>query len=436
MPIAHRLPLLFAVVVLAAAARPAVAQYDYNGPPINYATATTSDPVAKLNKKIVAGKVTLERKHELGYLPAVLKALDIPASSQALVFTKTSLQRQVISPKSPRAIYFDDDTYIGYCQDGEVLEVATTDPDLGTVFYTLDQHAKNPRFVREGDNCTQCHAGAATRDIPGLMVRSVFADPRGNPILSAGTKLTTHESPFAQRFGGWYVTGTHGGHDRQPHLGNRIGKDRDDPTCADPAAAADVTDLSKFFDTSFYLTPHSDVVALMVLAHQAEAHNLMNRANYAAAYALRDARVMNEALGRPAGEMSESTVRRINSPAEALLRYLLFCEEADLTAPVAGTTDYAKEFAARGPRDGKGRSLREFDLKTRTFKYPLSYLIYSKGFDGLPDPTRAYIYKRLKEVLTGKDQDKAFSHLSEADRRVIYEIVTETKPEAAKAWKD
>ncbi|HEX8916630.1 MAG TPA: hypothetical protein VF796_30045, partial [Humisphaera sp.] len=407
MPIAFRLTLMLAFVLAAAA--PAAAQYDYNGQPINYATAATSDPVARLNKKIVAGKVTLDRHHEVGYLPAVLKELNIAQSSQVMVFTKTSLQRQVISPKTPRAIYFDDETYIGYCQDGEVLEVATTDPNLGTVFYTLDQHAKSPRFVREGDNCTQCHAGSATRDIPGLMVRSVFPDPRGNPILNAGTKLTTHESPFGQRFGGWYVSGTHGGHDRQPHLGNRIGKDRDDATCADPAAAADVTDLSKFFDTSFYLTPHSDIVALTVLAHQAEAHNLMNRANYAAAYALRDARVMNEALGRPGGEMSESTLRRINSPAEALLRYMLFSDEAKLEAPLAGTTDFAKEFAARGPRDSKGRSLREFDLKTRTFKYPLSYLIYSKGFDGLPDLTRAYVYKRLKEVLTGKDQDKAFA---------------------------
>lgn len=411
-----------------------LSQADYNQPPVNYANAAVSDPVARLQKKLLAGKVTLEKHGELGYLPSLLKALDIPVSSQTLVFTKTSLQRAMISPKHPRALYFDDETYIGYVQDGDVLEIATTDPNIGTVFYSLDQHDKKPRIVREIDNCVQCHAGSATREVPGLMLRSVYSDPRGNPILTAGTKLTTHESPFAERYGGWYVTGTHGGFDRQPHLGNVVGKDRDNPDPENPRSGADVTDLSGFFDVKAYLSPHSDVVALTVLAHQAEAHNLMNRANYACKFALRDAEVINKALGRPIGEMSDSTHRRINSPAEALLRYMLFCDEPPLAAPLKGTTDFAREFASRGPRDSKGRSLRDLDLQTRTFRYPLSYLIYSKGFDGLPEPTRAYIYRRLGEVLNGKDQDRAFRHLSAEDRAAIAEILRETKPEAVKGW--
>lgn len=439
-------------------ARPAAAaEADYDQPPIRYSSAAVSDPVAKLQKRLLSGKVTLERDGERGYLTSLLKAMDIPVSSQVLVFSKTSFQREAIGPRTPRALYFDDDTYVGYVQGGDVLELATTDPNLGPVFYTLDQHpaapkrsadddndataatnkakpAARPRFVRQTDNCLQCHAGAMTRDVPGLVMRSVRPDPRGQPILSAGTKLTTHESPLAERFGGWYVTGKHGGFNAQSHLGNLIGKDRDDPDPADPKAGADVTDLSKFFEPSAYPTPGSDLVALLVLSHQVEAHNLMTRANYACKLALRDAAVLNEALGRPASEWSESTHRRIESPAEALVKYLLFCGEAPLAAPVSGTSDYAKEFAARGPRTKDGRSLRDFDLTKRLFRYPLSYLIYSAGFDGLPEPTKAYVYRRLFDVLTGKETDKAFVHLSAGDRRAILEILRETKAGLPDYW--
>lgn len=440
-------PAILACALVLAVTPAALGQYDYDQPPIRYSTSPASDPVAKLQKKLSAGKATLARDGEHGYLLAVLKALDIPVSSQALVFSKTSFQRDAIGPKDPRAIYFDDETYVGYVKDGDLLEIATTDPNLGPLFYTLDQHGGGatvdggatagggPRFVRQTDNCLQCHAGSMTRDVPGLLVRSVFPDPRGNPILTAGTKLTTHESPMAERFGGWYVTGRHGGHAVQPHLGNLVGRHRDDPRPLDPTAGADATDLSAFLDPSGLPSPHSDLVALMVLAHQAEAHNLITRAGYACKYALRDARVMNEALGRPAGELSESTQRRIDHAAEALVRYLLFCGEAPLVAPVSGTSAFAAEFAARGPRDHCGRSLRDFDLTRRTFKYPLSYLIYSAGFDGLPEQTKAYVYRRLHDVLTGKVGDKAFAHLSAADRRAILEIVRETKPGLPGYWR-
>lgn len=423
--------LVCAVVLMTA--RRVQAQYEYNQAPINYDKSAVSDPVAQLQKKILSGKVQLKTAGDQGYLNSVLAALEIPVSSQTLVFSKTSLQREAIHPQTPRAIYFDDDTYVGYVVGGDVLEVATTDPNIGTVFYTLDQFSRGrARFVRQTDNCLQCHASSLTRDVPGLMMRSVFPDPRGQPILSEGTKIITHESPFADRYGGWYVTGRHGGYDVQKHRGNLLGKSRDDAEPADPKAGCDVTDLSKLFDTKQHLTPHSDLIALTVLAHQGEAHNLITKANYACKLALRDARIMNEALGEPLDHLSESSHRRINSPAETLLRYLLFCDEAPLAAPIEGTAGFAKEFAARGPQDSKGRSLRDFDLTRRTFKYPLSYLIYSRGFDGLPEQTKDYLYRRLHEVLTGKDQDKAFAHLTPADRQAILEILRETKQDLPK----
>jgi hypothetical protein len=433
-------PLCRSLVVTAlflAAVPTARAQYDYDKPPINYANAAVSDPIAKLQKKLLGGKTTLAKHGEQGYLAAVLKALEIPVSSQALIFSKTSFQREAIGPKTPRALYFNDETYVGYVQGGEVLEVATTDPNLGPVFYTLDQNgAGKTKFVRQTDNCLQCHVGAMTRDIPGLMMRSVYPDPRGQAILTAGTKVTTHESPLAERFGGWYVTGRHGGYDAQHHMGNLVGTGRDDPDPADPKAGADVTDLSKFFDTSAYLSPHSDLAALMALSHQLEAHNLITRANYACRFALRDARAMNKALGRPADEVSDSAQRRIEHPAEELVKYLLFCNEAPLAAPVEGTSSFAKDFAARGPRDAHGRSLRDLDLHRRLFKYPLSYLIYSAGFDGLPEPTKAYVYRRLFDVLSGRVTDKAFAHLSAEGRRAIFEILRDTKPDLPAYWRE
>lgn len=428
MPTRRSLLIAIAAALLAAASMPAVAQYEYNQKPINYTNAAVSDPIAQLQKKLMGGKVDFRPRGDHGYLKSLLAALEIPESSQTLVFSKTSFQREGIDPSTPRAIYFNDDTYVGYVQGGELLEIATTDPDIGPVFYTLDQFSRGKiRFVRETDNCLQCHAGTMTRDVPGLMMRSVYPDPRGQPILSEGTKLTTHESPFSERYGGWYVSGRHGGYDLQKHMGNVVGQSRDEPRPADPKAGSDVTDLGRFLDTSAYLNPHSDIIALTVLAHQLEAHNRITKANYACKFALRDARIMNEALGEPLDRMSESTHRRINSPAEALLQYLLFCEEAPLEAPIEGTSSYAKDFVARGPFDSKGRSLREFDLKTRTFKYPLSYLIYSRGFDGLPQPTRDYIYRRLYDILIGKVREKEFEHLSDGDRQAILEILCETK---------
>ena len=99
-----------------------------------------------------------------------------------------------------------------------------------------------------------------------------------------------------------------------------------------------------------------------------------------------------------------------------------------------GTSGFAEEFAAKGPRDGKGRSLREFDLKTRIFKYPCSYLIYSEDFDALPAPAKTYVYHRLLEVLSGRDQSGDFERLTKADRQAVLEILLATKTDLPDEW--
>jgi hypothetical protein len=121
--------------------------------------------------------------------------------------------------------------------------------------------------------------------------------------------------------------------------------------------------------------------------------------------------------------------------AEQLIRYLLFASEAKLDGPVDGGSGYAAQFSARGPRDSRGRSLRDFDLNTRIFRYPCSYLIYSEAFDAIPEPAKTYVYHRLFEVLTGRDQSPDFASLSAGDRRAIFEILTATKPGLPAEWK-
>jgi hypothetical protein len=405
---------------------------DFDRPPISYSSSAPDNVISQLQKRIDRGNVRLTFTDEHGYLPAVLRELKVPISSQMLVFSKTSLQRDRISPRTPRALYFNDEVYIGFCRLGEVMEVSVADPKLGTVFYTLTQEpATRPRFQRHTENCLSCHS-SRHQGIPAHMVRSVYPDRDGNPILSGGSFRIDQTSPVKQRWGGWYVTGTHG---KEAHLGNMILQRRTVPDELINTDGLNVTELKGRIDTGMYLSPHSDLVALMVLEHQAEMHNRITAANYQTQYAHRDADILNEMDNAPRGRLTDGTARRVDSAAEQLLEYLLFVEEAPLAAPVKGTSGFAEEFARVGPRDRHGRSLRDFDLSNRLFKYPCSYLIYSPAFDQLPSSVKDRVYRRLWEVVSGRDQTKEFAHLTAADRRAIKEILVDTKKELPDYWR-
>jgi hypothetical protein len=403
--------------------------------PINYSTTEAENPVTRLQAKLATGVVKLDRDDDRGYLKSLLAALNVPESSQVLVFSKTSLQRDRIGPKTPRAIYFNDDVYVGYCLRGDVLEVSAADPHIGTAFYTLDQEpADRPRFTRHTDNCLICHASSLIRNVPGHLVRSVVPDRDGNPVLSAGTYLATPATPFEKRWGGWYVTGTHAG---RTHRGNSIARDRRSAEEGfDTSAGQNVTDLKARFTIGNYLTPHSDIVALMVLAHQADVHNRIARAGLETRSALHYQIELNKALKEPPTHRFDSVSSRIRSAADDLVKGLLFCEEAELAGRVEGTSNFAREFAARGPFDKRGRSLREFDLTRRTFKYPCSYLIYSEAFAKLPAEVKQPVLRRLHDVLTGKDTYPAFAHLSATDRAAIFGILRDTLPDLPAYWKE
>src|SRR5262249_24032554 len=154
------------------------------------------------------------------YLKAVLKALGVSEASQTLVFSKTSFQHARIGPRAPRALYFGDDVYVGYVRGGDVLEFSTVDPNLEATFYLLDQQkTEKPEFVGQTHACRQCHASGKTQEAPGHLVRSVFPSRTGLPVFNAGSFVTDPSSPFSESWGGWYVTGTHGG---QRHMGNVV----------------------------------------------------------------------------------------------------------------------------------------------------------------------------------------------------------------------
>jgi hypothetical protein len=407
---------------------------DFERAPIHYSKATPNNPIARLQIQLDASKIQLAFHKERGYLPALLKALQVPESSQVLVFSKTSLQRSRISPKTPRALYFNDEMYIGFCQAGQVLEISAVDPQLGTVYYTLDQQeVDRPKFARQTDACMLCHASSQTKNIPGHILRSVYADRGGEAILSLGTHRVDHTTPFDRRWGGWYVTGKHG---KQPHLGNLLIYNRNDrDTIASNPDGQNITSLKGFVDTSAYLTPDSDIVALMVLEHQTEAHNLIARASIQTRLALHDQALLNKELGRAPETQSETTERRIKSVCDPLVRYLLFSQEAKLTDKIEGTSTFARDFAKNGPRDSKGRSLREFDLERRLFKYPCSYLIYSESFEQLPTAMKDHVYQQMHDVLTDRHYGGGFSHLSPGDRQAILEILRDTKKDLPDYWR-
>jgi hypothetical protein len=406
---------------------------DIEAEPINYAKAPADNAVTRLEQRLASGKATLTHEPGFGYLRSLLRELNVTQSSQMLVFSKTSLQRHRIAPTRPRAIYFGDDVYVGFCQRGDVLEVTAIDPGLGAVFYTLDQKSPDkPRFTRQTDTCTICHGSSANQGLPGNLVRSVYPDADGLPILSAGSHRIDHTSPVDQRWGGWYVTGTSG---KQKHLGNLTLQGNPDPDRIDNSRGTNVTDLRDRCNTSAYLTPHSDIVALMLLEHQAEMHNLIGRANLLTRLALYEESSINKALGRPVDNRSDTTTSRIKSAGEPLVKYMLMSGETRLTERVRGTSGFAEDFSKRGPRDKQGRSLHDLDLQHRLFVYPCSYLIYGQAFDALPTPMKDYVYRRLWEVLSGQDKSEDFRHLTAADRRAILEILRETKSNLPNSWR-
>lgn len=427
MQIRRASPLLLslAVVIPLAMARPGV------GDPPRTAAADEGDPIERLQRRLDSGAVTLPYDSLFGFLPALLKTLGIPVSSQGLVFSRTSLQTDKIAPWSPRALYFGDDVYIGYVQEGHFLEVASMHPSRGAVFYTLNQVANQPpRFQREGRQCLMCHQSAVTEGVPGLMTLSTIADRLGYPITGVQDGPMTDATPVTQRFGGWYVTGVHGtrghsGNVRSTRLSHEVDKAQY-RTQIDLTTESSRAALNDYFDTSVYLSAHSDLVALMVLVHQAVVHNLVTLVHRAAAEADRRYAGPRDASRPDDGVPMTPTLQ---ASASRLVQALFFDDEARLTAEVRGTTSFVQDFAQRGPRDSQGRSLRDFDLNRRLFRYPLSFLIYSDGIRALPPLAKREVFSLIAAALRDEPRSPLAHPLEPEVREAIRGILSETMPE-------
>jgi hypothetical protein len=380
-------------------------------PAIQYSSEPVHDAVVRLNERVQKGEVHLAfDAPPRGYLASVLKALDIPASSQTLVFSENSLQRAHISRTAPRALYFNDTIAIGWAKGADTLEATVFDAKQGVHFYSVAQKANAaPQFVRRDGECLQCHLLPQTHGVPGILTMSMLPLSDNKNEYAEGWGMD-HRTAIEDRWGGWYVTGV-----QVParHLGNV-------PVLHVPKSyvRADVAPKLKSandaFDASAYLTPHSDVVALMVLNHQTHITNLLIRLGWQARIALHST-------------AAQSLPADVRETAREVADYMLFGDEAMLPSPVQGGSTFAQDFPAKGPRDSKGRSLRDFDLTRRLFRYPCSYMIYSEAFDALPDQAKALVYQRLWDVLSGAAKDWDYSKTSADDRRAIVEILRETK---------
>jgi hypothetical protein len=390
-----------------------------DNPAIHYADKPENDPVAILQKKLDSGEAKLDFSDRWSYFPAILKYFGINTDSQVMVFSKTSFQATKISPRAPRAIYFNDDMAIGFVQGGDVVEVAAFDPKQGYNFYTMDvEKADKPEFVRR-DTCLQCHQGVGTLGVPGILVTSVYPSADGTPAFRGANMITDHRTSFDKRWGGWYVTGTMGS---ETHMGNAVGHNSAQPQLLDMQGTQNLTSLERKFDTSHYLANTSDIVALMTLEHQTRMSNLMTRVGW-------DTRI-----AQAGGALNDAAKERLDGEIEEMVHYMLFTDERLINDPIEGVSTFTKTFPQRGPRDHQGRSLRDFDLQKRMFRYPLSYMIYSKAFDAMPDYDREHVYQRLYDVLSGKDQTPAYTRLTAEDRRNILEIVRDTKPGLPAYW--
>lgn len=347
-------------------------------PAIDYRGGALADVVSVLARDLNAGTRTIAFEGQQGYLRSVLAALNVPVDSQLLLFSKTGLQHPFTSPENPRALYFNDRVVVGYIPGAPVLEIAAHDPRQGVIFQTLKQDAASAQFTRP-DRCLGCHLSSNSMSVPGILVRSMSTAPDGRPMPQEGSFVIDHRSRLDQRWAGWFVTG----------------------------AAASVTHLGKPIDKRVDLTAYpaatSDIAALMTFDHQGHAINLLTRLGWETRFASAEGR-----LEFASGDLGDILKEAVD--------YFLFVDEATLASPVAATSRFAQSFSSSGPRDRKGRSLRELELQTRLLKYRCSYMIYSPAFDGLPPAARAAFFARARTVLQSRGDT------------AVMEILDDTRP--------
>ena len=381
-----------ALVVVAAIAG-AAAQRDAAAPP--------TDRISALSRQIEAGDVRLTFDRDNGYLRSLLTALRVPLESQVVVFSQTSMQFDLISPRNPRAVFFGDEVAVGWVRGAQTIELAALDPEHGVNFYTLEQReSPRPQMKRESTRCVTCHLSPDSLGVPGLLTFSTFSIPQDKYSYAAGA-ATDHRTPMEDRWGGWYVTGRTGS---MRHLANAEVPQSLRSQTGKQAQPRQLDSLDGLFDLRGFPTHHSDAVALMVLEHQTRMTNLL-------------VRLASDARSAP---------KALRDTVNEFVDYLLFVDEAPL-GRIRGSTAFAEKFSSGGRLDRKGRSLRQLDLEQRLMRYPCSYMINSDAFDRLPRLAKDLVYERMWAILSGRERGAPYTRLSLDDRRAVVEILKDTK---------
>ena len=384
--------------------------------PHAYWTRPLKDRFTRLKADLESGKIPLDRSNEKAFLSSLLKAMDIPASSQTLVFSTTSLQLSLITPGNPRAIYFNEDLYVGYIPGGKI-EIVSLDPEVGGIFYIFPiPRGPAPLAIERSTRCMNCHADEDTQFVPGLLIKSVMPGPAGGSLTAYRIGQTGHQIPFEERFGGWYVTGKHG---ITNHWGNLTGRLTPQGLIKYPV------EPGKRFDYGKYLIPSSDILPHLLHEHQAGFVNRTLEASYRARVALAENK----------GKLTPVNKTELEKQANILARYILFADEAALPAGgVEGDAVYRSDFALNRRQAKDGSSLKDFDLKTRLFKYRCSYMIYSPVFEGLPPAFKQMVYERMKAALSTDKSDKEYAYLPQTEKQAIRNILLTTCKDLPKGW--
>jgi hypothetical protein len=378
-------------------------------PAIRYSTAPLKNAVVEVNKKLQDGTIQLRFEGRSGFLRSALEALQIPSDSQLLVFSRASLQGRLIQRTESSRVVLQRSrrAQLGWGVDHRV---AARQVRQRGVRHTSTRDDRPPQFKRPSS--AGCHVTGDTLGVPGLLMFTTTR-PEGSQEFSLPRPIDQSDS-LRRRFGGWFVTGSTGS---AQHMGN-------DVRALDRRATRELSSAKGLFDADGYRALSSDIVAHLVFTHQTGMTNLLTRASW-------QARAADPSLHppfTPAPEEEARVAAMMSGVAREVVDYLLFIDEAKLTDRVRGGPGFADRFSAIGPRDRKGRSLRELDLNRRLMRYPCSYLIYSPAFDALPPGAKDPIYRRLWQVLSGQERDARYlSALSRADRQSIVEILRDTK---------
>jgi hypothetical protein len=413
-----RLMLLFVAISAATAAEPKEPRViDFRGPPHNYLDWKPRDRFAELQEKVEKGEVKLDTTSDKAFLTSLLEALNIPISSQIMVFSASSLQSEIINPRNPRSLYFNEDTYLGWVPGG-LVEIIAADPEMGPMFYVYDRlrpGGEVPRVTRS-TKCMNCHAGNATRRLPGLIAESLLVSQAGSSLETYRRDEQGHQIPLENRFGGWHLTGEHNIPNHKANMMGATQNGRIIKTAVPPG---------QFSDLSLHLLPTSDILPNLVNEHQM---GFENRLVYAV-YTVRQLKHETKGL------LGAAALAEIDERAQELARYILFADEAKFPAKgIVGDPNYVKDFLRDRKTTQAGLSLKDLDLKTRMFKHRCSFMLYTDSWKAAPKELKDRVYFRMAEFL--RDQpDAQHAHLAPTERLAIRAILKETMNDLPSWWR-